>query len=88
MVIKRVPGKVWFNVMEKPMDCARSDIGELERALKTLVHRPRLIRREYWRSEVERLLAYTDLTVPERHRLYALQDLLGDATEECQTDVS
>ncbi|MFM0755522.1 hypothetical protein [Paraburkholderia strydomiana] len=69
-------------MQKKPMDYGRSDIGELERAVNTLVHRPALIRREYWRSEVERLLGRTDITARDRLRLHALHDLLGHVMEE------
>ena len=64
------------------MDRTGSAIGELERAVNTLVHRPRLIRREYWRSEVESLLGRTDITSRDRQRLYALHHLLRDVQEE------
>ncbi|CAB3807251.1 hypothetical protein [Paraburkholderia fynbosensis] len=67
---------------KKSMDHGRSDIGELERAVNTLVHRPGLIRREYWRSEVERPLGRTDITARDRQRLLALHDLLGHVMEE------
>lgn len=69
-------------MQKKPMDYGRSDIGELERAVNTLVHRPGLIRRDYWRSEVERLLGRTGITARDRQRLHALHDLLGQVMEE------
>jgi len=69
-------------MQEKPMNYGRSDIGELERAVNTLVHRPGLIRREYWTSEVERLLGRTDITARDRQRLHVLHGLLVHATGE------
>ncbi|WP_020071437.1 hypothetical protein [Paraburkholderia caledonica] len=66
------------------MDRAPSVIGKLDKAVNTLVHRATLIRREYWRAEVQRLRGRTDITVPDRRRLYALHHLLGDApAEDC-----
>lgn len=68
---------------KKSTNPTRSDIAELERTVNTLVRRPTLIRREYWRSEVERLLARSDITLGDRERLNALHHLLQETTEEC-----
>ncbi|WP_244817459.1 hypothetical protein [Caballeronia sp. Lep1P3] len=65
----------------KSLDDAKGDIGTIEKAVLTLVNRPRLIRREYWRSEVERLLGGADITIRDRQRLLTLHDLLGDVVE-------
>lgn len=63
------------------MDMAKTEIGQLERALNVLSCRPRLIRRDYWKAQVERLLERTALTAQDRQRLLALLDLLGSFGE-------
>lgn len=59
------------------MGLLQAEIGELERALNTLVYRPRLIRRDYWAVQIERLLERSGLTAHDRKRLRALRELLG-----------
>ncbi|NPT45738.1 hypothetical protein GNZ12_31340 [Paraburkholderia sp. 1N] len=65
----------------------KTEIGELERALKALVHRPWLIRREYWALQIECLLGRPALSVQDRQRLRALLDLLGTPVAECSASV-
>ena len=59
------------------MNMVKTEIGNLEKALNALVHRPRLIRREYWISQIECLLGSPGLAPQDRQRLCALLDLLG-----------
>ncbi|MBB5446478.1 MULTISPECIES: hypothetical protein [unclassified Paraburkholderia] len=63
------------------MNVVKTEIGQLEKALNVLIWRPRLIRRDYWTMQIERLLARTPLTVQDRQRLLALLDLLGRSGE-------
>jgi hypothetical protein len=35
------------------MNMVKNEVGQLEKALNALVHRPRLIRRDYWTSQIE-----------------------------------
>ena len=65
------------------MNTVKTEIGQLEKALNALVRRPRLIRREYWISQVECLLGSPGLLPQDRQRLRALLDLLGAPAEEC-----
>lgn len=67
---------------------ANNEIGELEKTVLTLVRRPRLIRRDYWRAEVERQLGRADITGGDRQRLCALHHLLGDVPEAASTHVN
>jgi hypothetical protein len=74
---------------EKANDCEHSpesaatvnlvttEIGQLEKTLNALVHRPRLILRDYWISKIECLLGLPDLSPQERQRLRSLLDSLG-----------
>jgi hypothetical protein len=62
---------------ERHVDILKVDIGQLEKAVNTLVNRPRLIRREYWVSQIGTLLERPSITAPDRQRLFALLDLLG-----------
>jgi hypothetical protein len=59
------------------VNMVKTEIGQLEKALNALVHRPRLIRREYWRSQIECLLGSPGLAAQDRQRLCALLDLLA-----------
>lgn len=54
----------------------KSEIGRLEKALKTLIPRPHLIRRDYWSSQIKSLLERPGLPVQDRQRLTSLLDLL------------
>lgn len=65
------------------MDMVKTEIGQLEKALNALVHRPRLIRHEYWRSQIECLLQRAGLSRQDRQRLDTLLDLLGTSIAEC-----
>lgn len=65
------------------MNIAKTELRELEKALAALVGRPRLIRRDYWVSEIECLLGSPGLSAQDRQRLCALLDLLGTPSEEC-----
>jgi hypothetical protein len=53
------------------------EIGQMEKALSALVCHPRLIRRDYWTSQIESLLGRSGLSVQDRQRLVALRDLIG-----------
>jgi hypothetical protein len=61
----------------------KAEIGQLEKALNTLVRRPRLIRRDYWISQIECLLGRSGLSAQDRQRLRALLDLLGPLAAQC-----
>ncbi|HXI90290.1 MAG TPA: hypothetical protein VNO24_09775 [Blastocatellia bacterium] len=54
-----------------------NEIKQLERSVNTLVHRPTLIRRDYWTTETEKLLLCPGLSIKDRHRLSALLNLLN-----------
>lgn len=64
------------------MDVLKTDIGQLEKAVNALITRPRLIRREYWVSQIDSLLERPSISMPERRRLCALLDLLGTVAIE------
>ncbi|WP_179401699.1 hypothetical protein [Burkholderia guangdongensis] len=55
----------------------KTEIEQLEKALNVLVYRPKLVRRDYWVSQIERLLEQTGLSSQDLRRLHALRDLLG-----------
>ena len=61
----------------------KTEIGQLEKALNALVHRPQLIRRDYWTSQIEGLLEQAGLSAHDRQRLHALRDLLDLTAREC-----
>lgn len=65
------------------MNTMKCEIGQLEKALSALVHRPWLIRRDYWASQIECLLGRPGLSVQDRQRLRALLTLLGTPVAEC-----
>lgn len=65
------------------MNTVKAEIGQLEMALNTLVRRPRLIRRDYWISQIECLLGRSGLSAQDRQRLRALLDLLGPLAAPC-----
>ncbi|MFL9964712.1 hypothetical protein PQR02_27340 [Paraburkholderia sediminicola] len=64
------------------MSTMETEIGQLEKAVNTLVRRPRLIRQEYWASEIEDVLERPGITARDRQRLSALLDLLGMVANE------
>jgi hypothetical protein len=59
------------------MSIVECEIGQLEKAVNTLVRRPRLIRQAYWASEIEHALERPGVTARDRQRLLALVDLLA-----------
>jgi hypothetical protein len=65
------------------MDSVKTEIGRLEKSLNTLVRRPRLIRREYWLSQIDGLLERPGLSMQDRRRLRDLLDLLVTPGEQC-----
>lgn len=65
------------------MNMVKTEIEQLEKALKVLVHRPQLIRRDYWTSQIEGLLEQPGLCPQDQLRLHALRDLLGLPAREC-----
>jgi hypothetical protein len=69
------------------VNMVKTEIGQLEKALNALVHRPWLIRRDYWASQIECLLGRPDLSTQDRQRLCALLDLLGTPVAECCVSV-
>jgi len=69
------------------VNVVKTEIGQLEKALNALVHRPQLIRRDYWTSQIESLLGQTGLSAQDRQRLHALREVLGLPRHEC-TSVS
>jgi hypothetical protein len=68
---------------ETNVDMVKTEIGQLEKAVNALVHRPWLIRREYWALQIECLLGRPALSLQDRQRLRALLDLLGTPIAEC-----
>jgi hypothetical protein len=64
------------------VNMGKAEIRQLEKALAALVCRPRLIRRDYWVSEIECLLASPGLSAQDRQRLGALLVLLATPSEE------
>ena len=64
------------------MDIQKIDIGQLEKAVNTLINRPRLIRREYWVSQIDSLLGRPSISAMDRRRLCVLLDLLGTIAAE------
>ena len=65
------------------MNTTKTEIRQLEKALAALVCRPKLIRRDYWVSQIECLLGGPGLSAQDRQQLCALLDLLGIPSEEC-----
>jgi hypothetical protein len=61
----------------------KTEIEQLEKTLNALVHRPQLIRREYWISQIEGLLEQPGLSPHDRLRLLALRDMVGLPAHEC-----
>jgi hypothetical protein len=68
---------------EAHVDFVKTEIGQLEKTLNALVCRPRLIRRDYWISQIECLLGRPNLSTQDQQRLCALLDLLGTPAAEC-----
>lgn len=69
------------------MNMVKTEIGQLEKAMSALVHRPWLIRRDYWESQIECMLGRPGLSVQDRQRLRALLGLLGSPIAECSVSV-
>ncbi|MFM0133307.1 hypothetical protein [Paraburkholderia sediminicola] len=65
----------------------KTEIGQLEKALNALVHRPWLIRRDYWTLQIECLRGRPGLSAQDRQRLRVLLDLLGIPVAECSVPV-
>jgi hypothetical protein len=59
------------------MKSVSAEIDMVEKTLKELVRRPRLIRSSYWSTHIECLLARPELRVQDKVRLAALHDLIG-----------
>jgi hypothetical protein len=59
------------------MKSVSAEIDMVEKTLKELVRRPRLIRSSYWATHIECLLARPGLRVQDKVRLAALHDLVG-----------
>jgi hypothetical protein len=55
----------------------RGEIERLEKTVHTLGRLPWLIRREYWVSQIEHLLAATTTSMTDRRRLTALLEQLS-----------
>jgi len=74
--------KVWLVsslTVKVAMNQIRAEITQLERVRTVLNCHPWLMHRDYWVESIDSLLQRTDLSVPDRQRLEALQNLL-DAT--------
>jgi hypothetical protein len=69
------------------VNMVKTEIGQLEKALNALVCRPRLIRRDYWVSQIECLLARPGLSAQDRQRLRTLLNLLGTPVAECSVSL-
>jgi hypothetical protein len=61
------------------MNQIRTEIAQLERVRTVLNCHPWLMHRDYWVASIDSLLRRTDLSVPDRQRLEALQNLLDAA---------
>ncbi|SAK54926.1 hypothetical protein [Caballeronia ptereochthonis] len=61
------------------MNSIKIEIGQLEKTLSVLALRPRLIRFDYWVSQIERLLERSGLSAQDKQRLGTLHDLLAEA---------
>ena len=59
------------------MKSVSAEIDMVEKTLKELVRRPRLIRSSYWSTHIECLLARPGLRVQDKARLAALHDLIS-----------
>lgn len=59
------------------MKSVSAEIDMVEKTLKELVRRPRLIRSSYWSTHIECLLARPGLRVQDKVRLAALHDLIS-----------
>ena len=59
------------------MKSVSAEIDMVEKTLKELVRRPRLIRSNYWSTHIEIFLARPGLRVQDKARLTALRDLIG-----------
>ncbi|MEZ0605795.1 hypothetical protein ACAX43_27070 [Paraburkholderia sp. IW21] len=70
------------------MNTVKTDIEQIEKALKALVRLPQLIRRDYWISRIDCLLIHPKLSAQDRNRLSALVELLGTTVAECDVPVS
>ncbi|NRO98087.1 hypothetical protein GWC77_19355 [Paraburkholderia sp. NMBU_R16] len=55
----------------------KGEIERLEKTVHTLARLPWLIRREYWVSQIEHLLAATTISMTDRRRLAALLEQLS-----------
>jgi hypothetical protein len=64
------------------VDFVKTEIEQLEKALNAIIHRPQLIRREYWISQIESLLKRSKLSPHDQQRLVALLELLGTSPAE------
>jgi hypothetical protein len=75
--------KVWLVsslTVKVTMNQIRAEIAQLERVRTVLHCHPWLMHRDYWVESIGSLLQRTDLSVPDRQRLEALQNLLDTAT--------
>lgn len=68
------------------MNLAKNEIEQLEKTVHTLVRLPWLVRRQYWVSQIERLLDAATVSAQDRRRLVALLDLI--ATLPTDSEVS
>ena len=74
------------------MKSVSAEIDMVEKTLKELVRRPRLIRSSYWSTHIECLLARPGLRVQDKVRLAALHDLIsavapaGDVAQDLRVD--
>jgi hypothetical protein len=77
---------------EAIMKSVSAEIDMVEKTLRELVRRPRLIRSTYWSTHVEGLLARPGLRVQDKQRLAALLDLIsavaptGDLSQDLRAD--
>jgi hypothetical protein len=70
------------------MGIVENEIGQLEKTVNTLIRRPRLIRREYWVSEIEDVLGRPGIPARDRQRLWVLLDLLATVANERSVQAS
>lgn len=64
------------------MDTMKSEIGQLEKAIRVLACHPRLIRRDYWIAQIGSLLEHRMISASDRQRLGTLLDMLRSISAE------
>jgi hypothetical protein len=61
---------------EGNVNTMKTEIGQLEKAVSALTSHPRLVRRDYWIAQIDKLLEKRGISASDRQRLDTLLDLL------------